>query len=1579
MDAIAEKLEASRRNLLDLGLRNPLINYRPLKAAGVEIAGEKPEELFRILTTAGMSMSFLAAPEKEQNDLRPMLEEWAAEDPSLEVLLKQPEEDETLAALRYFDSKLQTPYSSVELQKRLLNTFYTARTYLEERGINALYLALGMLQWVESNSNPLMRRAPLILVPMALERTDVNTRFRARYTEAGVEGNLSLQVKLKTEFNLDLPPLPEEDELDVPAYFQEVANAIRALPRWSVDPSAVALGFFSFGAFLMYRDLQPDLWPANGQPTRHPVLRALLSDGFREPPSTLDNEMNLDGYMAPPQSFQVVDADSSQLLALLDVMHGRNLVIQGPPGTGKSQTITNIIAGAIGQGKTVLFVAEKMAALEVVKRRLDHIGLGDACLELHSHKTSKKVLLDELQRTLELGRPKVENVLSDDKATLAYYQEHLSAYSAAVNTPIGRSGVTPYRAYGALLALTEKLQNVQAPQLDFRGTSQLSGEEFRQRLESVAALQTLLGRMGLPVRHPFWGSRYTVYSPANQRQLQQAAQSGLQAIAAVQRSAAVLAGHLGRPAPQTPTETEELLRAAQHVLNVPFLEGVHFRANAWLAQAEDILAAVQAGARIREHHYYFDEQLLPEAWQQNVLAIRQALAAYGRRWWRRLSGPYRQARDQLAGLCRYRPPRTVPEQLELVEAILEVQHLQPTLARHGPLFGQLFGQHWKGERSDWPYLLACAGWLVETYRLIQTRSLPEGVIEHVVTSLNRETLSKGIAGLTGDLAAHAAALETVIQQGQLDEVARFGRQGGLAGLPFVEQEQLLQTWHGQAGRLQEIVTFNHLANTLSQVELEKVVETAATWPEGPQHLVDLVQRAWYEGVLAMVLEERPGLAAFNSQVHRRHIQEFCQLDTNLLRLNRARLAHEHWQRLPRPAAGGQWGVLRRELAKKARHLPIRQLMLQAGHAIQAIKPVFMMSPLSAAMFLPPGALRFDLVIFDEASQVKPVDGFGAILRGNQAVVVGDRRQLPPTTFFSQITEGADEADNLPAEMESLLDLFVAQGAPQRMLLWHYRSRHESLITVSNQEFYDNRLVIFPSPGATGREMGVVYRHLPEAFYERGGNRTNPQEAQVVAQAVMEHARTRPDLTLGVAAFSVSQMQAILTQLEILRRQDSSCEPFFNAHPEEPFFVKNLENVQGDERDVIFISIGYGRSADGQVTMNFGPLNQSGGERRLNVLITRARRRCEVFTNLAAGDLDFSRTNARGVVALERYLRFAETGRLDSTQQAGPDGHSPFEEIVAVALRQAGYQVAHRVGQTGSFVDLAVIDESRPGRYLLGIICDGPGHHDTQSTRDRDRLRRQVLEGLGWRIHQTWSAAWFHSQEHERQRLIEAIQTAGEQPDGPSPAADPPASVLPVSPPVERHGTDPSAAAIRLAAEYTLAQPNFRLGRRSLGSIPPEQLAEWIKEVVEVESPVHIEEVVRRLTGAAGLKRIESYTRKAIHTAAAYARRKGLVEQQGEFLWKTGIVRLAPARDRANLPAAARKIERVAPEEIAEAVKIVVAASLGMEQPEIPRAVLRLLGLGPATMEKKKPVEAVISQMIKEQALVRRGDFLFVSR
>ena len=528
INSIQTKLDTARAELLDLGLRNSLINYRLLRTRGVEIVDESPPDVYRILVQERRAMSFLPRPEpEEEDDLQPFEDDEAEADPT-----------------RHTDNKLQTDYSSTELQSRLRKTHDIAKIAIGDQGVNTLYLALGMLQWYESESSDILLRAPLILIPVEIDRASVRARFRIRSTGEDIGTNLSLQEKLRSEFGVQLPDLPDAGDLEpasIQSYYQTVDAAIDGLERWSVDETAITLGFFSFAKFLMYRDLDINNWP-DGYLSQHPVLTSLLTTGFQEPESVIPDDAQIDKHLNPTEIHHVVDADSSQTLAIHDVSQGRNLVIQGPPGTGKSQTITNLIAEAIAKGKQVLFVAEKMAALDVVKDNLDEIGLGDACLELHSHKMDRRAVVNELKRTLELGEPQ-RIALEEEVRLLLRNRDDLNSYCQAVNTPIGESGITPYQAYGELLVVERRLSGVELPPLDLH-QFQHSASEFRDGLEQTERLQAHLRVMGTPTNHPFWGSCCRVFLPTDRESLERSAAEAREAVATLKDSSEQLAQHL---------------------------------------------------------------------------------------------------------------------------------------------------------------------------------------------------------------------------------------------------------------------------------------------------------------------------------------------------------------------------------------------------------------------------------------------------------------------------------------------------------------------------------------------------------------------------------------------------------------------------------------------------------------------------------------------------------------------------------------------------------------------------------------------------------------------------------------------------------------------------------------------------------------------------------------------------------------------------------------------------------------------------------------------------------------------------
>jgi very-short-patch-repair endonuclease len=1566
--SIREQLEISRKELLNLGLRNPLLNHRFLKARGAQIINERSVELFRLLVRDGKKMSFLASAKTG--------EEEAQEEQTVLWELEELTDEEQEAAYR--DLNLQTAHAAPQLQSRLLNTYRLARSFLDEQGVNTLFLALGMLSWYEADSSREKLKAPLILIPVELERASARDKFQLRFTGEEIGTNLSLAAKLEAEFGIrDFPEIGELDDFDVPTYFDAVGRAISGMEGWEVERDTIALGFFSYGKFLMFRDLGEEAW-GNGDPLcHHPVIKALFQSGFHEMKLPIGDEEHLDRHLRPLAVEQVVDADSSQLRALWSVSKGWNLVIQGPPGCGKSQTITNLIADAIGKGKKVLFVAEKKAALDVVMRRLEAAGLGDACLEMHGQNTNKKGLLAELKRTLSQGMPDL-GPNQEQVTQLEELRHRLNEYCEAVNLPIGNSAVTPYVAYGRLLDIRQRCAGERLPLLPLPRLTEWTEGDYQRKHALIRETQARLATIGLPHQHPFYGSQVKLVMPSDQERLEESCLSAWQATARLRRAASTLAEIIQLPEAQLRLEVEVLCRAARRALEAPRLEGVRLRTGEWRARSDDIRNLLQAGASLSELHARYDAILIPEAWEQDLIETRQHLVSYGRKWWRFLARDYRRARNRLAGLCDTEAPKTVAQKIELVEAMLQARRHLTVVRQHQELGRTLFGAQWREERSDWPVLLMLFNWILALYRDIGDGQIPEEIITFLEGDTRIDGLRERIEEVEKALAVHHQRTRQVIEGLQLDEDRRFGTGQRIEHLPLAKQEQLLSQWKENLPRWPEMATWQAQREAILKEGLHDLLPLIETWEQSPPCLTLAFERTWHEKLLEQATTERPALLAFSSDTHGKAVEEFRKLDQEVLRHNRIRLARLHWDKLPRHQAGGQLGVLRREMEKRARHLSIRKLMQSAGNAVQAIKPVFMMSPLSIANFIPPGSLNFDLVIFDEASQVRPVDALGAIVRGRQLVVVGDSKQMPPTSFFDTLIQGDDEDEgNLTQDLESILGFCVAQGMPQQLLRWHYRSRHESLIAVSNCEFYDNRLIIFPSPDHERGETGLVFRHLPHTVYDRGKSQTNPQEAAAIAQAVMQFAREQlrlpceQQLTLLVAAFSMAQKKAIEDRLDMLRRQDSSCEEFF-ADWFERFEVKNLETVQGDERDVIFISIGYGKDEHGRLTMNFGPLNREGGERRLNVLISRARRRCEVFTNITEEDIDLGGTNSRGVAVLKSFLAYARTGKLNIPEDGpGRGTDSPFEDQVKSALEARGYEVRTQVGCAGFFIDLAVQDPKSPGRYVIGIECDGATYHWSRAARDRDRLRQQILEGLGWRIYRIWSTDWFKYPERETEQLIRAVEEAR------ATAARPPAVSQRESQPVEiqRIKNSMSAAPATIQAEpYQVWEKSLDLRGAEFHQLHASLLAPWLADVVERESPVHLAEVARRLNNGAGLNRVGSRIKAVIESACRYAVNMGAVVQRGDFLW-TKQSRPVQVRDRRNLPASSQKIELIAPEEMALAIEQTVQASLGISRQEVPVNVLRLFGFVRTSEDQKMIVDLAIESLIARGVLSQQDEHL----
>jgi very-short-patch-repair endonuclease len=943
-------------------------------------------------------------------------------------------------------------------------------------------------------------------------------------------------------------------------------------------------------------------------------------------------------------------------------------------------------------------------------------------------------------------------------------------------------------------------------------------------------------------------------------------------------------------------------------------------------------------------HPVLDGKTTEGALGQDYAQTRRVIKEKGRSSTRFLYRDWWRSRKRVIRLCKKgQRPKNRAETVRLLDDLCEYRELRASLTNRDGLGVKAFGRQWKGLQSDWQLLQTVALWVPGVIDLVKTNSVLKKCDEINAEDLTR--LQKGIQHFAQGI---SAALPKWVELLEYDYVEAFGK---------VCDSVPLQTLIGKLGAARtrieavyEWIEYRKSRDTCRELEMAPL---AALFDQGgiePNRLVPQYEYSSAGEILRAALTSRPALGQFSGETHEHVIGKFRALDKRLIEATRQYLAAKLWDKMPHPTIGesdaSPMNYLVSTLRRRRGIPPIRQLMERAGDVITQIKPCFMMSPMSIAQFLPPNTVRFDVLVFDEASQVKPEDALGALARCEQCVVVGDSKQLPPTSFFDRLSEGDGEEDSI-GDVESILEaaaLPIGGIHGGRMLRWHYRSKHESLIAFSNKEFYESKLHVFPSPNHECAELGLVGHYVENGVYARSGSRKNLVEAEAVARAVMEHATSCGDLSLGVVALSRQQQEAITDKLEELRRENPEREWFFNADTYEPFFVKNLENVQGDERDVIFISIGYGRDPQGYFRMNFGPVNREGGWRRLNVLVTRAKRRCEVFYSIRADEIrvtdlsDAERYSLRGRVALRNYLEYVRTGQLEQPGMPGEDVESPFEAAVAEALRQHGVETVRQVGIAGFRIDLGVVDPGSPGRYLLGVECDGATYHSARSARDRDRLRQEVLESLGWKIHRVWSLDWLKDREKEMRRLLLAIEAAKSNRAGVAGSEN--------APPRSEKGTVIKRTSLQKEAKHPhelVSKPYVRYTRRRLSGHPSDmksgRLADLIAEIVTVESPIHVDELVRRVAEAFGLQRTGSRIQDAVLLAIRSAERLEKISCKKSFVWEPKMKKPS-VRSRIDMDIV---IERIAPEEIQVAAEKVNEVAHGLTTDALVTEVARSLG------------------------------------
>ena len=733
--------------------------------------------------------------------------------------------------------------------------------------------------------------------------------------------------------------------------------------------------------------------------------------------------------------------------------------------------------------------------------------------------------------------------------------------------------------------------------------------------------------------------------------------------------------------------------------------------------------------------------------------------------------------------------------------------------------------------------------------------------------------------------------------------------------------------------------------------------------------------------LDAVLPNFPAVQNFRGRIQNQTINEFCELDKGQFKIAQARVRERALSRIPDfnsiNGARDEIAILKRELNKQRRLLPLRKLFMAIPNLVTSLRPCFMMSPLSVSVFLEAQSYDFDLVIFDEASQVHTEDAIGAIMRGKQVIIVGDTKQLPPTSFFStslndeDFDVDSDDAieDNDAGAYESILDEAVSV-LPERSLRWHYRSRHEHLIAFSNIKIYNSQLITFPSSTESAPDCGVEYVYVKDGIYDRGGKKNNVSEARKVADLAFEHFKKHPNRSLGVVTFSEAQQNAVDAAIRQKRLQNPRFDKFFIEDKEEPFFIKNLENVQGDERDTIIFSIGYAKDSKGIMYMNFGPLSREGGYRRLNVAITRAKHNVKLVGSIVPTDIDLEKVSSEGVKMLRSYIEFAQQGIValekELTFNYDLDFDSPFEEAVYDFLQSKGYNVVTQVGCSGFRIDMAVKHPTQSGKFAIGIECDGAVYHSSRTARERDRLRQAVLEDMGWTIYRIWSTDWIKDHKTEEEKLINAIEKAlgravAETGDYVSDNSNEDATV-----PIIEIEEKVDASEITTVGYKFEHYRRYDLNDMYDNDGELKDCSDIVFDIISLEQPIHFEELCRRVAPAYGRQKATSVVRDEVKSIFRYHLKGMITKDKNDFVMIKDFTDMkvrVPNPDDDYL----RSIINICDEELALAMKTIAQNSFGITPDDLFIVAAREFGF-------KRTGENIINSLRKVyQQMLKNGE------
>lgn len=1315
------------RRLLDLSLRNSLLNFKANSNSLHIVSVNIPDLSAALLKGQDLSV------EEIPHDSTGMLKKA----PDFGGTF-QTETLKELIRIELSHGRLRS-FSEGKAMEGTLSTLYRRdRTALEETGVGTLFVAAGFLKWAEDAYDQ-PKYAPLILFPVQMLKKAGGKGYAVKMREEECHFNSTLLEFLLQEFGIDIRGLGElkPGEVDFTDILSAVSRAVMHMKGWVVSED-VYLASYSFSRFLMWNDIRYHMEDFS----KNKIVQSLINNR-----SELSNkelripDLDVDRDFKPDEILTPIRADASQFSAVAASMSGKSFVLHGPPGTGKSQTITNIIANAVYHGKNVLFVAEKMAALSVVKKRLDDIGIGDFCLELHSNKVNKCEVADKLVRTLNLPKAKKTKAFAYAAENVSEMRKALNAEIEALHTP-GKLGISVYQG------ILRYEENKGAPDcMDIESTffDSLTPESFEKYESMLSEVTAAAAECGEVYRSPFEDIALYDYSEELREKVLCTCRVFREEIARLSHYADMCFDTFRHRVRKL---TRSKLNALVNLCSMLTETDSPYRKIFGSEQNLKCVDLLKEYSRLYKKYDKLNKDYLN--WYKSLIEptddLKVLRADYNdfRHDYKR-SRPLKNLVKRMDRMAKGRLDEV--KRAENIDLFLDIYETRDLLKEQANRVAEVFAGGKTLSKAAAEDMLQK---LDELYRTAEDlfseydfdafnsvcirmyRSFPNGYLTALLRAhtdfLSAERAFKSLLSLESDYSA-------------LDEDILDYYSGKAAAL--IENIDLLPAW----------CKFRKACREMEQKGLTFALRPLLDGRIKSDALISGFRKKFYEYFVQTSIRENETLSRFSGGEMDEKIDKFRKVCNDFEELTRTEIRQRLLEGLPSPDTEGVLSLEMLQLSRLAksgmRGYTLRKLFAEIPNLLSKVAPCMLMSPITVSQYLEPKYGLFDLVVFDEASQMPTSEAVGVLARGKNVIVVGDPKQLPPTTFFT--TDYSDEENPENEDLESILEDCLALGIPEKHLLWHYRSKHESLIAFSNSMYYGNKLHTFPSPDAL--ESKVTLRHV-DGVYDRGETKQNRKEAEALVAEIVRRLKD-PELnrySIGVVTFSTAQQDIVEDLLSDALIKEKLENRAYNR--EEPIFVKNLENVQGDERDVILFSVGYGPDKYGKLTQNFGPINQAAGWRRLNVAASRARAEMIVFSSMTAGMLDLSKSNSKGVAGLKAFLEFADKGKtaLALRQDSVELPQKSIGYFIAQQLKSYGYECVCDLGVSDFRIDCAVCDPKNKKNFILAILADGTCAYHSTSAKDRTVSQVQTLKMLGWNVYRLWTLNFHYNPKREAKRI-----------------------------------------------------------------------------------------------------------------------------------------------------------------------------------------------------------------------------------